>query len=99
MNSLYLAGKFDENKGRHSKIAAQIYEQVKLEDMTYVNGGSFGDLEKILESIDKFKLIYWFADVDNEKPKLVKEIKEKNRECILVTSKRNRGKKTIQTHY
>lgn len=91
MKVLYVAGKFDENNGRPSKIAAQIYEQVKLEEMTYINGGSFSDLEKIIESIDDFKLIYWFADVDNEKPKLIKEIKEKNKECILITSKRNRG--------
>ncbi|MBI5065938.1 class II aldolase/adducin family protein [Candidatus Woesearchaeota archaeon] len=91
MKTLYIAGKFDDNNGRPSKIAAQIYEQVKTEEMQYINGGSFSDLEKILESVTDFKLIYWFADVDNEKPKLIKEIKEKNKECILVTSKRNNG--------
>ncbi len=91
MKTVYVAGKFDESGGKSSKIASQIYGQVKLEGMSYVNGGNFSDLETIIESINEYEIIYWFADVDNKKPKLVRKIKEKNKECILVTSKRNRG--------
>lgn len=89
MKSLYVSGKFDDAGGRPSKIARRIFETVKLPEMNYYNGGRYGELEKILDSIGEFKLVYWFADVDNSKEKLVKEIKNKNNACILVTSKRN----------
>lgn len=89
MKTLYVAGDFDDQGGRFSKIGDTIFQEVRRSDMDYLNGGYFFELEEILFKITDYKLIYWFANVPNDKPKLVKEIKKKHKECVLVTSKRN----------
>lgn len=89
MKTLYVAGSFDDKGGRESKIAHQIFQPIKEEDADFNNGGYFGDLEKIVEKARDYDVIYWFANVPNNKPKLIKRIKKENSKCILVTSKRN----------
>lgn len=93
---LYIAGFFDDHNRRSSKIGEQIFKAVNLPDAEYYNGGSFQELSQILEQIKKYQLIFWFADVPNDKPKLVKEIKRRHKACVLITSKRNlEGKYTF----
>lgn len=87
--NIYVGGKFDDNGGRPSKIAQQVFEAVKSPGMEYHNGGHFLKLEEIISNIGDYKKIYWFADIPNEKEKLVKEIKKNNNSCILITSKNN----------
>lgn len=87
--TLYVAGKFDDLGGRPSKLAHQVFEAVNIPASHYVNGGYFKNLEQIINNISKYKLIYWFADIPNDKPKLVRKIKPRNKACVLVTSKRN----------
>ncbi|MFH0868795.1 MAG: class II aldolase/adducin family protein [archaeon] len=95
--SLFVAGSFDDNCGKPSKIAQQVFEAVKSPGTAYYNGGSFQSLQQIIEDIEQYRLVFWFADVPNDKPKLVNEIKQKNKECVLVTSKRNvDGKYTFE---
>jgi len=86
--TLYVGGTFDNNFGRSSKIADQVFKAINL-DADYFNGGTYHDLEQALESINNYNLIFWFADVPNDKPKLIKDIKKRNKKCVLVTSKRN----------
>lgn len=92
--NLYVAGTFDNKGGKPSKIAQEIFEQVRgKEKFDYINGGSFLKLKDILKNIKKYKLVYWFANVSNNEEKIVKEIKHKNQALILVTSKRNENDK------
>ncbi len=86
---LYIAGSFDDVGGKNSKIAKIIFDGIGKSEVVYVNGGSFTELEEVIDKIQEFNLIYWFGNVPNDKPKLVKEIKKKNKACVLVTSKRN----------
>ncbi len=87
--TLFVGGTFNDSGGRHSKIVDIVANSIGTKNMTFHNGGSYTDIEKIVDSIKEHELIYWFADVPNNKPKLVREIKRKNKRCILVTSKRN----------
>jgi hypothetical protein len=89
MKSLCVVGTFDDNNGKFSKIGDIIYRSVKRENMDYINGGFFHDLQDTLYGVKDYGLIYWFANVPNDKEKLVRQIKEKNNACVLVTSKRN----------
>jgi hypothetical protein len=87
--SLYVAGSFNDSGGRPSKIAEAVYMGAEPPNCDYINGGSFGKIRGTLDKIRDYRLIFWFADVPNEKPKLIQEIKQKNSACVLVTSKRN----------
>lgn len=90
--TLFIAGKFDDNNGKASTIGEIIFNgigPVNNANCDYHNGGSFAELEQIMDRIQDYKTIYWFPDIPNDKVKLVKQIKEKNNACILVTSKRN----------
>ncbi len=91
MKTLFVAGEFNDAGGRTSKITEETFIAINQPDAVYHNGGDFADLEKILEDIYNYNLIYWFADVPNGKPKLIKNIKQQHNACILVTSKRNFG--------
>ncbi len=91
--TVYVAGTFDNSGGKFSKIAQQVFEQVKTENIDYRNGGYFRDLENIIDKIEDYKTVYWFPNVSNEEPKLVEEIKKRNESSILATSKRNIEKK------
>jgi len=90
--TLFITGKFDDNGGRESKIGNILFKGMDLTDTInceYHNGGSFAELETIVDRVQEYNTIYWFPDITNDKVKLVKKIKEKNNACVLVTSKRN----------
>src|SRR3989338_2194388 len=89
---LYVGGTFDDGKGRFSSIADTIYQALQPADMDYYNGGCFSQLESLIERIREYSLIFWFANVQNDKPKIVKQIKAKHSSCLLITSKRNDGR-------
>jgi hypothetical protein len=90
--TLFIAGTFDDSFGKYSKIGEIIFEAVRGQNYDCINGGNFKDLEKILDSAENYNSIYWFADVPDEKSKIVKKIKVLNKKCILISSKRNLGK-------
>lgn len=92
-NALFVSGTFDDHGGKSSSIAVQLQSGLDF-PVTFINGGTFTDLEVILQTITQYDVILWFANVANDQPKLVREIKARHAECILVTSKRN-----VEKHY
>ena len=92
---LFVGGTFDSEKGKKSKIADHFSQAINQSgNVSSLNGGTFKELELIIDQVKNYDQIYWFANVDNNQPKLVKEIKKKNPSCILITSKRN-----LDSHY
>jgi len=87
--TLFVTGRFDDGGGKPSKIGQQVFETIQTPGTDYLNGGNYIDLKEAVNAAKDYKLIYWFADVPNDKPKLVQRIKAINNECVLVTSKRN----------
>ena len=87
--TLMVGGRFDDSGGRPSKIASELFKSLSDGNSNFFNGGNYRELESILGRIGEYRLIYWFADVPNDKLKLVKKIKALNKESLLVTSKRN----------
>jgi hypothetical protein len=91
MKTLIVVGDFDDAKGRPSSFGKEFAEEYRIRETTnehvVFNGGQFADLERIVFA--NFDTIIWFANVPNDKPKLIREIKKNNPTCMLVTSKRN----------
>ena len=86
-----VAGQFNDNGGKSSGWAAKLYYTLTGlgHEVIYNNGGSWDELLSILESLPAGATVLWFADVPNDKPKVVKQIKQRNPNIFLVTSKRN----------
>lgn len=91
VNVLFIGGGFNNSGGKTSLIAREVYKVVDRNfDIGYCQiGGYFNQLREILNQIHLFQLIFWFADAPNHYPKVIQEIKKLNKECVLVTSKRN----------
>lgn len=88
---LIVAGNFDDLGGSPSGYAAKVFDDTMFPDTTIMNGGSWQDLEDAMRDIDVYDAVLWFPNIDNSKPKLVRQIKQQNRRCMLVTSKNNTG--------
>lgn len=93
-NILFLGGVFDDNGGRQSsyirKLTANLQDHLG-NTWEIINGGFYNDLQKVIESkINSFSYIFWFCDIPNDKPKLVKNIYEANPNIILIISKNNK---------
>jgi hypothetical protein len=93
MKALFVVGTFNDSGGRESSYGDSLigYLLANCEFRSYraFNGGKFDDLANI--DFTQFNTIFWFADIPNNKPKLVREIKNINPTCMLITSKRNDG--------
>ena len=63
LKPLYVAGRFDDEGGRPSKIAALLSGSIGFEGVEIRNGGSFRELEQILDGSSSHNPIFWFADV------------------------------------
>lgn len=87
---LIVGGTFDDNGGKPSSVVNKIMTALLEEnfDIKLYNGGSFDQIESILEECKYFDYILWWANVPNDKPKL-RNVKEINPRAMLVTSKRN----------
>jgi len=92
---IFIAGTFDDSGGnpskiaRTSKIARIVHNEIHAKNMMFINGGTFDHLKTIIKNIKDYYVIFWFANVSNDKPKLVQDIKKIHKRCILITSKRN----------
>jgi len=51
-----------------------------------------GETSFFREPLTKYDVVLWFANIPNDKPKIVEEIKKRHPRHILVTSKRNTEK-------
>ena len=60
---------------------------------TVYNGGKYNDLEQIIKTADKYDIVFWFANIpDNKLPK-IRDVKIIAPKTMLVTSKRNDNNK------
>ena len=91
---LIVGGTWDLKKGKESGLIKKFHSKLCLYDnnITYLNGGNYNDLKKILKTISEYKIICWFANVDNSLPK-IRNIKDINPYAIVVGSKRNDNNK------
>ena len=91
---LIVGGTFDDNGGKPSSIVNKVYETILADgyDVTVYNGGYYNDIQEILESTINYKYVFWWANVPNDKEKL-RNVKDINPKCILITSKRNDDEK------
>lgn len=95
MKILFVGGNFDLDGGRSSGLINKIYESLykglcNCDSIDFFNGGSYHQLEKIIDSAQKYDVILWFPNVPNKLPKH-KTIKSVNPLAIVVGSKRNNG--------
>ena len=107
-NILCVGGKFDKDGGRKSSYFKQLMghtlSQIDYDKVIMVNGGSIDTLNRIFErsfpenEIHDSNIIFWFADVPNDVPKMVHKIKQMNKKCILITSKNNLDGKYSKMH-
>ena len=87
---LIVGGTFDNNGGKPSSLVNKVVEEMSLDDVKVEvkNGGYYDELILILNSTINYKYVIWWANVPNDLPK-IRNVKEINPKCILVTSKRN----------
>ena len=106
MKILFVAGTFDDNGGKPSgymnKVVSEIQETYfgKCEKFKIYNGGSWDKmLTEIFPKIAELpEVIFWFANIPNEKVKLVQQIKTISPKSLLVISKNNMDGK-YSVHY
>jgi hypothetical protein len=91
---LFVGGSWDLNGGRESGFIKKFYLELLTynNNITYLNGGNYNDLQTILNSVEDYDVICWFANVDNSLPK-VRSVKKINPYTILIGSKRNDNNK------
>lgn len=88
---LFVSGTFDDNGGRPSHLADKICAKLSEKfNVSAANGGFYESLEKIIRVVPEYKYVLWWPNVPNDKGK-IRDVKSYNKECILVTSKRNDG--------
>lgn len=96
MKILLVGGNWELNtEGKPSGVIQKIAEVLKYRqvyDVTLYNGGKYEDLKDILDSTPKYDIVFWFANVSNDLPK-IRDVKEVAPFTMLVTSKRNDNNK------
>lgn len=91
MRIALIGGTFDTNGGRRSGYVEHLYLALRTKRPFYRNGGTYEDLTKVVSDLGNVDAVLWFADVPNDLPKLVGDIKARWPKLYLVTSKRNFG--------
>ena len=94
MNITIIAGSFNDAGGKSSgwaqKLCVALSDQLGGGSISFChNGGSLEDLDHCFSALPETGVVLWLADVPNDKPKLIKQIKEKQPKLFLVSSKRN----------
>ncbi len=88
MRTLIIGGTWDKDGGKESGLINKIVDVLSDTISMSVNGGQYDDLQNFLATVKNFDVVFWFANVSNLLPK-VRNVKEINPKCLLVTSKRN----------
>ena len=90
---LIVGGTWDLEKGKKSSIIKKFYEELYnyTDNITYINGGNYNELQDILNSVKEYDVVCWFANVDDSLPK-IRNVKKINPYTILIGSKRNDNK-------
>ena len=86
-----IGGVFDDAGGRPSGYVRRLIDELSGYGLVgSLNGGHFSALGPMIATMGEHAdAILWFADVPNDKPKLVDTIKARWPKLYLVTSKRN----------
>ena len=96
MKMLLVGGNFDNKKGSPSSLINKIISEIKSNQeikLTSYNGGTIAELHnKILNSVKKYDVVMWFANVPNDEIK-ERDVKALNPKTIFITSKRNDNNK------
>ncbi len=98
MKILFTAGTFDNDGGRASGLMTKLNEELSKNadlDITFINGGYYECLKKIILMATDYDVVFWMANVPNELDK-VRNVKEINPKALLVNSKRNDGRYNAQ---
>lgn len=94
MGALLAGGVFDDEGGRASGYARKLFEALMGElpagSARALNGGRFEELEALSKGMGSVEALLWMADIPNDKPKLVNELREGAPGMRLVISKNNR---------
>lgn len=104
MKVLIVGGSFDNEGGRSSSVVTKFAKEIdkylekywartgEKNSLTINNGGYFKEIEYILQDTADADIVFWWANVPNDMPK-IRNVKEVNPKCMLVTSKRNDNEK------
>lgn len=85
---LVIGGVFNENGGAVSSFADALVERFRTQfSIESRNGGTLEQLEKVIQSSDRFPAVVWLAHVDDSS--YVSRIKATNKRCLLVQARRN----------
>lgn len=90
---LIVGGNFAEDVRPSGFVKALHKDILEAVDKTCIvdikNGGTYEDLQLLVDSICSYNIILWFANVPNTYDKVVSDIKIKNPTSILINSKNN----------
>ena len=87
---LLVGGTWDDDGGKSSSMVNKFEKALKKQNLQVhaFNGGFYDDLVLLMELVGLYKYVIWWANVPNDKPK-VRNVKDVNPRCMLITSKRN----------
>ena len=88
---LLVGGTWNEKGGMPSSIIKKMHKIMNVARVH--NGGNYEDLRKIIESTPKYDYVFWFANVENNDLAKIRNVKDYNPKCMLITSKRNDNNK------
>lgn len=95
MNILFVGGTFDESYGKKSSLVETFFTEINCRidaELTLYNGGNYYSLEKILNSVTDYDIVFWWANIPNNNLPKIRNVKEINNKTMLISSKRNDGK-------
>lgn len=90
MKILFVAGTFNNDGGKASKLVEKFAQEIAKcgYDITIHNGGYFKEISEYLQETKNYDVVFWWANVPNNYEK-IRDVKEVNPKCMLITSKRN----------
>ena len=93
---LFVGGTWDKNGGRPSGLINKMTDALqKNEDveLTSLNGGFYNNLKTEIEKCTEYDFVFWFANVIDNSIEKIRNVKDINPYCLLITSKRNDNNK------
>lgn len=94
MRILITAGTWNHNGGKPSGLIAKMADIIMQTNdaVCFYNGGNYENLQKILDDTPNFDIVFWFANISNDLPK-IRDVKSIAPHVMLITSKRNDDQK------
>ena len=83
METLIVGGTFDRNRGRSSKVVAQLANNL---NWPCINGGHIDELDTI--NFTEIDVLVWMPNINNVEDKILPRIKKINQKLLLIQSKR-----------